>query len=168
MTADNPTPPQPWTTTHMPDVTPPWATTALYEVANRHPRLAAVTGAHFLRDTNQVDVGVMDRDVLGEGPPVGKPRLGLMVADLVISGVALRAGAAGTHEWDGHAIALFPSGDAFPRLLNDSCQLVPRHMREDTDVRIVTQPAMPIAATDPARLDADDYAIRIVGWIVHV
>ena len=43
MIAESPTPPQPCTATHWPSVTRAWSTTARKDVANRQPRLAAVS-----------------------------------------------------------------------------------------------------------------------------
>ena len=124
--------------------------------------------AHIVRKAYKVDVGVMDRNVFGKGPPMGKTGLGLMVADLVIAGAALRAGAAGTHKWNGHAIALFPLGDPGSDLLDGAGQLVTRHMRKVTDIGIVPQPTVPITAADPARLDLDDHALGIDSRVVQL
>ncbi len=41
ITADRPTPPQPWTATHSPGVTRPWTVTARNDVAKRQPSAAA-------------------------------------------------------------------------------------------------------------------------------
>ena len=90
---------------------------------------------------------------------MGKAGLGLMVTDLVIAGAALQAGAAGTHKWDGHAIAPFPLGDPVSDLLDSPGQLVARHVWKFTDVRIVPHPAMPITATKPGGFNLYNNAI---------
>jgi hypothetical protein len=50
-----------------------------------------VDEAQALRQRNQVDVGVGERDVLGEGAPGGEARLEVVVADVLVAGEALRA-----------------------------------------------------------------------------
>jgi hypothetical protein len=112
-----------------------------------------------IRDPNEVVVGVSQRDVLREGTPGGETWLELVIADLVVARPALGARSASGHEGDSDAIASLPATDVPADLLDDSGQLVPRHVRQGRDVGIVTEPAMPIAAADPAGPDADHHAV---------
>ena len=59
-------------------------------------------------------------DILRERTPMGKARLELLVTDLVMPGMALRASATAAHEWDRNAIPDFPSGHVFPDRFNYS------------------------------------------------
>ena len=117
-------------------------------------------GADRLRQRDQVDVGPVERDELGVRAPVREARLALAVADLLVAGAALLAAAARAHERDGHARARRPLADVRPDRLDHAGELVPRHVRERADVRVVAHPAVPVGAAQPGRLDADHHAVR--------
>ena len=51
---------------------------------------------------------MLDRNKLGKGTPMGKTRLGLMVANLLIPGLALGTNTAGTDKRHRDAIAGLP------------------------------------------------------------
>ena len=117
-------------------------------------------GADGLGQRDEVDVGPVERDELGVRAPVREARLALAVADLLVAGAALLAAAARAHERDGHARARRPLADVRPDRLDHARQLVPRHVREGADVRVVAHPAVPVGAAQPGRLDPDHYAVR--------
>jgi hypothetical protein len=95
---------------------------------------------------------------------MGKAGLKLVIADLVIAGVALGARAAATHKGNGYAIALFPQGNVLSDSLNNSCQLVPGNMGKP-DIRIMAHPAMPIAAAHSRCHYLDDNTMGLWRWI---
>jgi hypothetical protein len=102
---------------------------------------------HVVGEGDQVHVGRVQGDDLGEGAPVREARLLLVGADLRIAGEAPLAAPATAHEGHGHTIARVPAGDLRPDLGDDPGELVPRHMRE-RDV-VVPGPRVPIAAAHP-------------------
>ena len=63
--------------------------------AERGDKAAAEAGGggeiDCLRQAHQIDIGVVDGNIFGEGAPMGEAGLKLVIADLVIAGVALRA-----------------------------------------------------------------------------
>ena len=107
-----------------------------------------------VRERDEVHVGPVDRDELGERAPVREARLGLAVADLVVAGEALRARAARAHERDRDPIARRPALDPVADGLDDAGQFVPGDVREPPDVRVVAHPAVPVAAAQAGGLDA--------------
>jgi hypothetical protein len=123
---------------------------------------------HVVRQTHEIDFGVVDRHQLGKRPPVSESGLGLVVANLVIPARALRARTAAADEWHGHPIAPLPCGHLAAGFLNGAGQLVPRYVRQPADVGVMPQPTMPIAAADSTRLDLDDDAARIGSGIIHL
>ena len=77
-----------------------------------------------------------------------KARLGLLVADLVIAGHALGAGAATTYEGDGHPVP-YMEIPHFPTCYRyGPGQFVPRNVGQ-TDVRIVPHPPVPVTPAEP-------------------
>ena len=88
---------------------------------------------------------------------MGKARLKLVVTDLMIARVALRAGSAAADKWQGDAIARVPVGDVGADSLNDSGKLMARHMWK-ADIRIMSHPAVPITATQTRCFDRDHHA----------
>ena len=71
--------------------------------------------ADRLGQRDEVDVGPVERDELGERAPVREARLALAIADLLVAGGALLAVAARAHERDGHARARRPVAHLRPR-----------------------------------------------------
>ena len=110
-----------------------------------------------LWQANQVRLGVVDGDVLGERPPVREAGLKLMVAYLVVSRDTLGADAAAADKGERHSVAALPLGYVRSDVLNHSGQLVARDMRQ-RNIGIVPHPAVPVTAADPGSLSSDDDA----------
>ena len=159
ITAESPTPPQPWTATHSPGATRPCATTARNAVAKRQPSEAAVPYDSSSGSGDQVHVGVVQSDVLGVRAPVGEARLGLPLAHLLVPGRAGGATAAGADEGGGHAVAGAPAGHRLAGRLDDAGEFVAGDVREG-DVGVVTLPAVPVAAAEAGGFDPDDDSVR--------
>jgi len=113
----------------------------------------------LLGQRDQVHLGVRNRHVLGEGSPVVETRLQLTGADLLVSGPALRTGAAGTDERHRHPVTRPPAGDLAAHLGDGAGQFMPGHVRQ-FDVRIVALPAVPVAATQAGGLDLHHHTVR--------
>ena len=64
----------------------------------------------FVWQPDQVGVRIVNGHIVGKGAPVGKTWLELMIADLVISGSALRASPAAADKRNRDPVACFPSG----------------------------------------------------------
>jgi hypothetical protein len=88
-----------------------------------------------------------------------KSGLKLLVADLMISGKALRAPATAAHERHRDSITDTPLGDIATDRLDDSRQLVPRNVGQ-LDIGIVALPPVPIAQTNATRHDFQHDCIR--------
>jgi len=131
--------------------------------AKRCCEAAAETRRRFEVDRigqgDDVEVGVMNRDELGEGAPMGESGLKLVVADLLMSGVALRARAAAADERNDDAVAHACSPYVLTYCCHGSCEFVPRNVRQP-DVGIVAHPTVPVASTYARRFDLDDDAVR--------
>ena len=86
--------------------------------------------------------------------------LSLVITNLVIAALALRAFAATAYEWHGNPIALAP----IPNLSTDGChdagKLVPGNMWKDY-IFIVAHPTVPVAPTYARRFDLNDSARAI-------
>ena len=122
---------------------------------------------HRVGEPDHVQIRAPDCDELGERSPSAESRLELVVADLVIAGEAARALAAGAYEWHRHAVSGPPLGHARANRLDDPGELVAGDMRQ-RDVRVVPDPAVPVGATQPGRLDPDDRAIGRDGGLGDV
>ncbi len=83
---------------------------------------------------------------------MGETRLGLVIADLVIAGLALWTGAAGANERHRDAVARLPAGHIFADGFNHAREFVSWHMG-NMDVRVVAHPAVPVAAAYACGLD---------------
>ena len=127
-------------------------------MAKRQPRLGRRQRVDLVRQADEVDVGPVERDQLGERAPVREARLRLAVADLALPGAALLAVAARADERHGHALAGSPPPHAGADGLDDPGELVAGDVREAADVGVVADPAVPVRAAEPARVDADDRA----------
>ena len=108
-TADSPTPPQPCTATHSPGRTRPTCDDGAEGGGVAAAQRGGGGQVELLRDGDEVDVGRVEGDELGERAPVREAGLGLARADLVLAGRALRAPAAGVHERHGHPVADRPA-----------------------------------------------------------
>ena len=160
ITADSPTPPQPCTATHSPGRTRPCCTTARYAVANRQPRRGGGRGREVVGQRDQVDVGVVEGDQLGERPPAGEPGLRLALAHLVVAAQAGRAacrrrtrtgpsrGRPAAHRVTSAPTAATVPASSWPGTCGSAM------------VRVVAHPAVPVAAAQPGGLDPHDDAVR--------
>ena len=114
---------------------------------------------HAFGQGYEIEVGLMDGDVFGEGAPMGEARLLLVQADLLMPGVALGAAAAAADERHGDLVARLPSGHVLAHGLDHAGQFVPRNMGE-RDVAVVAHPSMPVAAADAGGRDPQDDTMR--------
>ena len=122
------------------------------------------------RQANQIHIGVSNGDILCIRAPPGKARLELPVADLLIAAATLRARPARAHERQRDAVPRLPPGDVLSRLRDDPRQLVAGHVRQAGDIRVVPEPAVPIAPADAAGLDLDHHAVVVrhrIGHLTH-
>ena len=100
--------------------------------------------AHAVRQGNQIQIGLRQGDIFRKTAPMGKAGLELRIADLLVSGMAFGATAAGTDKRNGDPVPQFPATDPSPECGNRARQFVARHMRQ-FDVRVMPHPAVPIA-----------------------
>ena len=94
-------------------------------------------------------------DALGEGPGIAEPGLALVRADLAVPHPAHRARAAGEDEGGGDPAPDPAAVDPVADRLHRAGELMARDVGEADDVGVVAEPAVPVAATQPARLDPD-------------
>jgi hypothetical protein len=73
---------------------------------------------------------------------------------LLIAAGALSAFSTATDKWQGYPVTFAKSLDTGAHSFDDTRNLVPRHMRQ-RNVRIVTHPAMPVAAADAGCADPE-------------
>jgi hypothetical protein len=93
--------------------------------------------------------------------------LKLVVTNLLISRRALFARPASTDKRQRYTIADPPPGDVFSTRLDYAGDFMTGNMWQ-TNVPIVTHPAMPVTSTDAGGLDLQDGAIFRRIWIRHV
>ena len=119
---------------------------------------------HGFGQRDEVQIGPVDRDEFGERAPVGEAGLELVVANLLLSRLTLRAFAAAADEGNRHAIARLPFPDVLADGFDDAGKLMARHMGQ-RDVLVVPDPAVPVAAANARRLDAHarPHALRASG-----
>ena len=110
------------------------------------------------RQPDQVEVGRPDRDLLGERPEVGEPRLGLVGTDLSLPGEAPRAPSAPVHEGRGDPVTdgTIPDQRADPG--HHAGELVARHHGQRH--RIVAPPGVPVRAADAGGPHCDHGPVR--------
>ena len=130
-------------------------------VSGTEPAAEARRGVEveIVRQRDQIDVGPVDRDQLRERARVREAGLEPPVAHLVVAATTGGAAAASQHERRGDAGTDGPAADVRTDLDRGAGELVARHVRE-TDGRVVTHPAMPVAAAEPGRRNGDDRALR--------
>ena len=102
---------------------------------------------------------MLDADIFCERAPAGEARLRLVLADLMVAGVAFEAAAAADREGHGDAVAGLPAAHLLAGGDHDAGQFVAWDMRQ-RDAVIVAHPAMPVATAKARCLDLDDDAIR--------
>ena len=95
---------------------------------------------------------------------MGKPGLELVIADLMMTGLALGAAAASADKRQGDAVTGFPETDMGADFLDRSAEFVAGNLGQ-LHVRIMTLPGMPVAATDAGGTDADHGPVNRRGWI---
>ena len=117
-------------------------------------------GADRLGQRDEVDVGPVERDELGEGAPVREARLALAIADLLVARGALLAVSARAHERDGHARARRPLRTSGPTASTTPASSWPGTWGKRADVRVVAHPAVPVRAAQAGRLDPDHDAVE--------
>ena len=88
---------------------------------------------------------------------MGKPRLKLLVTDLVVARVALRASAAAANKRQRDAISGLPIGDTRANSFDDSGKLMARYVRQ-ANIRIMPHPAVPIASAQACCSDRKHHA----------
>src|SRR5262245_25696710 len=96
-----------------------------------------------------------------------EPRLKLVIANLLISGCALRASATATYERRRDAISGLKLCHVFPNRRDNAGQFMTGYVGR-SNVCIVSNAAMPIAAADTRRHDFDDYSVCFEFWIRNV
>ncbi len=93
---------------------------------------------------NEIGVGIVNGDLLGEGAPGRKPGLELIRTHLRVARFALGTPATALNEGDCHSVSGTPLLNVCPHLSNDARQLVPRHVRR-VDQIVVALPSVPVA-----------------------
>ena len=96
-----------------------------------------------------------------------EPRLKLMIANLLISGCALRASATPTNERHSDAIPDFPLCHIFAGRRDNAGQFMTGYVGR-SNVCIVSDPAMPVAATDASSHHLDDDSVCFELWIRNI
>jgi hypothetical protein len=90
--------------------------------------------------------------------------LKLVVANLLMPGCALRASATATNEWHCDAIPDFPFDHSVANRCHHASQFMTGHVRR-LNIRVMSDPAMPVATTNSRSHDLDDYAMGFRSWI---
>src|SRR5215218_636136 len=117
-------------------------------------------GVDALWDRDEVHVRPVQRDELCERSPLREAWLRLLVADLMVPAGALRTAAARADEGNGYAISRPPVANPGSHGFHHAGELVARDVWEPADVRVVSHPAVPVAAAEPGRLHPHDRARR--------
>ncbi len=94
---------------------------------------------------DQVNVGLVNRDIFGEGSPVGEARLCLVATHLVVAGLALGTEAAAADKGSRDPVADFKATHVGTNCLDGTRKLMARDVGQ-LNTRIMTHPAMPVAA----------------------
>ncbi len=124
-----------------------------------------------VRQRDEIGLGKIDRHIVGERAPMGKARLELAGADLLVAGAALAAPAAAGDEGNGDSVARLeardppPGGDdaagnSWPgtcgRRISGSCPIQPcQSLRQ--------RPVAPTAMTTPSSLGVGSSTVTISG-----
>src|SRR5262249_47471747 len=119
------------------------------------------------READQIEIRARDRDVLSQRAPVREAGLQLVIADLLISGAARSTDAAGTHEGHRDSITHLPTADGATFRSDFAREFVPWNVRQ-ANIRIVPQPAVPIASAETGRLYRDHHAVIGGHGVAHI
>jgi hypothetical protein len=109
-----------------------------------------------LGHSDQVRVGGVQGDVLGEGTPVREAGLGLPWTDLSLATEAPFTAAAPADEGGGHPGADRPASNVGTHRDDLTDQLVPRNVRECNAI-VMTRPGMPVTAAQTRRMHPHDH-----------
>ena len=115
-----------------------------------------------VRQAHQVRVRGAQRDELRERPGAGEARLGLVGADVRVTGPAVGAPSAAADERHRHPVADRPASYGRADGVHRARELVARHVRPRH--RVVPGPGVPVGAADPGRADPHhDAVVRALG-----
>src|SRR5436190_8465902 len=103
--------------------------------------------------------------ILGEGTPAVETGLILEVADVLVAAATLNACAAAGDERYGYALTHELARDVTTHFHHHAGEFVTRYVGEVLDVRVVSAPAVPIAAAEARRFDLDDSTVGRRRWI---
>ena len=98
---------------------------------------------------------------------MGEAGLELVVADLLVAGQAFGTATAAADERHGDPVPGLPSRHVPAHGFHHPGQFVPRHVGQ-SDIRVVTHPAVPVAAAHAGGLDTHHDAMRLRRRIGHV
>ena len=135
----------------------------IHNCAKRGGETAAEAGGghevHVFGQGDEVQIRVMDGHIFCERTPMSEAGLKLVVADLLMSCMALRTATAPTDEGDGDPVTDLPFADGTADSGHGPCQFMSGHMRQ-FDVVIMPHPSVPVAAADTCRFDLQHHAMR--------
>ena len=114
---------------------------------------------HLVGQRNEIRVGVPHRHQFGVGSPASEARLVLPPADLMIAHVALRTMSTAGDERNCHPAAEPTGVDLVAGGHHFASQFMPRHVRHGANIGVVPSPAVPVAAAQPGRGDANHCAV---------
>jgi hypothetical protein len=109
----------------------------------------------------------MNRNIFSKRSTVREARLKLMIAYLLIAGGALWTRATATDERNRNAISDVPFDHVFADGCDDARQFVTGNVRW-LNIRVVPNPAMPVAAADACGHDFDNDAMCFGYWVGNI
>jgi hypothetical protein len=121
----------------------------------------------LFRETNQVDIRIVEFCVFGKRAPVRKARLRLVVAHLVVSGGALITAPASSDKRNRDPVSNFEILYVVSGFYNFTGQLMPRNMGKN-NVCIMPLPTVPIAQAHARRFDFDNHTMAFWGRGRHI
>jgi hypothetical protein len=98
---------------------------------------------------------------------VGEARLKLVIANLLIARCALWASATAAHKRNRDAISDFPLAYIFANRRDYASKFMAGHVRR-VNIRVVSNPPVPVAAANARRHNLDHYAMRFGRWIGNI
>ena len=96
-----------------------------------------------------------------------KSGLKLIVADLLVSAMAARAGSASTNKGYGDPIAYFPIFNTLAHLADDPCKFMSWNMWK-YDIGIMSHPSMPITSANPRGFHFKENALLGRIWVGYL